>query len=77
MMNQEIGGTTSENLLDKNRPSVVKQNFKELYTNHFNEVLCEWKDLSEKECAEYLLPILKVHLIIIFLHHCMNLKKTF
>ena len=66
MMNQEVGSTSSQNLLDNNRPTVVKQNFKDLYTQHFNEVLCDWEELSEKECASYLIPILKVNFHIFF-----------
>ena len=74
MMNQEVGSTSSQNLLDNNRPTVVKQSFKDLYTQRFNDVLSEWEDLSEKECANYLIPILKVnfHLFLFSSFLCMK-----
>ena len=67
MINQEVGETSSQNLLDINRPSIVKDKFKSLYTMQFNDVLSEWEDKSEKECSKYLLDILFVSFIII--HH--------
>lgn len=63
MMNQSVESFSSLNLLDKYRPTVIKQEFKDLYTNYFNDVLCLWKELSDEECANYLLLILKVSFI--------------
>uniref|UniRef100_A0A7M5XEB5 Mitochondria-eating protein C-terminal domain-containing protein n=1 Tax=Clytia hemisphaerica TaxID=252671 RepID=A0A7M5XEB5_9CNID len=58
MMSQEVGTTSSQNLLDINRPSIVKDKFRLLYVNEYNDVLSAWDQLSEKECSDYLLEIL-------------------
>ena len=75
-MNQEVGSTSSQNLLDNNRPTVVKQSFKDLYTQRFNDVLSEWEDLSEKECANYLIPILKVNFHIFLFSSFLCMKRS-
>jgi len=60
MSSQEIGSTNSQNLMDINRPSIIKEKFRHLYINEWAEVADQLDIQDEKENAKVLLDILFV-----------------
>ena len=66
MAAQEIGSTNSQNLMDINRPSVIRDTFRKLYVNGWAELSDTLNIADDKENAELLLQILLVGLAYFF-----------